>query len=70
MLHDRLTRGRLMSQPIERFGVISGMIELRSKLLPASERVEVCAQSALDFRATAWDVSPLSETLNQPCVVP
>ncbi len=26
-LHDRLTRGRLMSQPIERFGVISGMIE-------------------------------------------
>lgn len=25
------------------------MIELRSKLLPASERVEVCAQSALDF---------------------
>lgn len=27
VLHDRLTRGRLMSQPIERFGVISGMIE-------------------------------------------
>lgn len=26
-LHDRLTRGRLMSQPIARFGVISGMIE-------------------------------------------
>ena len=26
-LHDRLTRGRVMSQPIERFGVISGMIE-------------------------------------------
>lgn len=26
-LHDRLTRGRIMSQPIERFGVISGMIE-------------------------------------------
>lgn len=26
-LHDRLTRGRLMSQPIERFGVITGMIE-------------------------------------------
>lgn len=26
-LHDRLTRGRLMSQPIARFGVITGMIE-------------------------------------------
>ena len=26
-LHDRLTRGRIMSQPIARFGVISGMIE-------------------------------------------
>ena len=26
-LHDRLTRGRIMSQPIERFGVITGMIE-------------------------------------------
>ena len=26
-LHDRLTRGRLMSQPIARFGRISGMIE-------------------------------------------
>ena len=26
-LHDRLTRGRLMSQPIERFGIITGMIE-------------------------------------------
>ena len=27
VLWDRLTRGRLMSQPIERFGVITGMIE-------------------------------------------
>ncbi len=32
MLHDRLTRGRLMSQPIERFGVISGMIETAENL--------------------------------------
>ncbi len=30
-LHDRLTRGRLMSQPVERFGVISGMIETAEK---------------------------------------
>ena len=31
-MHDRLTRGRLMSQPIERFGVISGMIETAENL--------------------------------------
>jgi acetyl-CoA C-acetyltransferase len=31
-LHDRLTRGRVMSQPIERFGVITGMIETAENL--------------------------------------
>lgn len=31
-LHDRLTRGRLMSQPVERFGVITGMIETAENL--------------------------------------
>jgi acetyl-CoA C-acetyltransferase len=31
-LHDRLTRGRAMSQPVERFGVISGMIETAENL--------------------------------------
>jgi acetyl-CoA C-acetyltransferase len=31
-LHDRLSRGRLMSQPIERFGVITGMIETAENL--------------------------------------
>ena len=31
-LHDRLARGRVMSQPIERFGVISGMIETADNL--------------------------------------
>ena len=31
-LWDRLTRGRVMSQPIERFGVISGMIETAENL--------------------------------------
>jgi acetyl-CoA C-acetyltransferase len=31
-LHDRLTRGRLMSQPVERCGVISGMIETAENL--------------------------------------
>lgn len=32
ILWDRLTRGRLMSQPIERFGVITGMIETAENL--------------------------------------
>jgi len=31
-LHDRLTRGRVMSQPIERYGIISGMIETANNL--------------------------------------
>jgi acetyl-CoA C-acetyltransferase len=31
-LHDRLQRGRVMSQPISRFGVISGMIETADNL--------------------------------------
>ncbi len=31
-MHDRLTRGRVMSQPIERFGVITGMIETAENL--------------------------------------
>jgi len=31
-LHDRLMRGRVMSQPVERFGVISGMIETAENL--------------------------------------
>ncbi len=32
VLHDRLTRGRVMSQPQSRFGVISGMIETAENL--------------------------------------
>jgi acetyl-CoA C-acetyltransferase len=31
-MHDRLQRGRVMSQPIARFGVISGMIETAENL--------------------------------------
>ena len=32
VMHDRLARGRVMSQPVERFGVISGMIETADNL--------------------------------------
>ena len=31
-MHDRLSRGRVMSQPVERFGVITGMIETAENL--------------------------------------
>ena len=31
-MHDRLARGRVMSQPVSRFGVISGMIETAENL--------------------------------------
>lgn len=31
-MHDRLARGRVMSQPVERFGVITGMIETAENL--------------------------------------
>ncbi|MBP7336284.1 acetyl-CoA C-acetyltransferase [Niveispirillum sp.] len=31
-MHDRLTRGRVMSQPISRFGIITGMIETAENL--------------------------------------
>ncbi len=31
-MHDRLARGRVMSQPVERFGVITGMIETADNL--------------------------------------
>ncbi|WP_408588876.1 acetyl-CoA C-acetyltransferase [Novosphingobium sp.] len=31
-IHDRLSRGRVMSQPVERFGVITGMIETAENL--------------------------------------
>jgi acetyl-CoA C-acetyltransferase len=31
-MHDRLVRGRVMSQPVSRFGVISGMIETAENL--------------------------------------
>ena len=32
VMHDRLSRGRVMSQPISRFGIISGMIETAENL--------------------------------------
>ncbi len=57
-LHDRLTRGRVMSQPVERFGVISGMIETaenRAKDYGISrEACDEYAVSSHQRAAAAW----------------
>ena len=57
-LHDRLTRGRLMSQPIERFGVITGMIETAENLAKdygiTREAADAYAVGSHQRAARAW----------------
>jgi acetyl-CoA C-acetyltransferase len=56
--HDRLSRGRVMSQPIERFGVISGMIETAENLAKdyqiSRESCDEYAVRSHQRAATAW----------------
>ena len=58
MLHDRLTRGRIMSQPVERFGVISGMIETAENLARdygiTREAADAYAVRSHQRAAAAW----------------
>lgn len=58
-LHDRLTRGRLMSQPVERFGVISGMIETAENLAKdyniSRDAADAYAVGSHQRAAAAWD---------------
>ena len=57
-LHDRLTRGRVMSQPIERFGPISGMIETAENLAAdyniSREQCDAYAARSHARATTAW----------------
>ena len=57
-LHDRLTRGRLMSQPVERFGAISGMIETAENLAKdydiTREQADAYAVRSHQRAAAAW----------------
>jgi len=57
-LHDRLTRARLMSQPIERYGVISGMIETAENLARdygiTREQSDAYAVRSHQRAAAAW----------------
>jgi acetyl-CoA C-acetyltransferase len=58
-MHDRLARGRLMSQPIARFGVISGMIETAENLARdykiSRQACDEYAAASHQRAATAWD---------------
>jgi acetyl-CoA C-acetyltransferase len=57
-MHDRLTRGRVMSQPISRFGVISGMIETAENLARdyqiTREQADAYAARSHQRAAAAW----------------
>ncbi|WP_176598093.1 MULTISPECIES: acetyl-CoA C-acetyltransferase [Sphingobium] len=57
-LHDRLTRARLMSQPIERYGVITGMIETAENLARdygiTREQSDAYAVRSHQRAAAAW----------------
>jgi acetyl-CoA C-acetyltransferase len=72
-LHDRLTRGRVMSQPVERFGVISGMIETAENLAKdyGITREECDAYAAMSHTraAAAWAAGKFDDEL-VPVTVP
>ena len=67
VLWDRLTRGRLMSQPIERFGVITGMIETAENLAKdyriTREQADVFAVRSHRNAAAAWEAGKFDEQL-------
>jgi acetyl-CoA C-acetyltransferase len=69
MLHDRLTRGRIMSQPIERFGVITGMIETAENLARdyqiGREACDACAVRSHQRAAAAWKKGLFDDELVQ-----
>jgi acetyl-CoA C-acetyltransferase len=66
-IHDRLTRGRLMSQPQERFGVISGMIETAENLAKdygiTREQADAYAVRSHQRATAAWGDGLFAEEL-------
>ena len=66
-LHDRLTRGRVMSQPIERSGVISGMIETAENLARdyqiSREACDEYAAMSHQRAAAAWAAGKFEDEL-------
>src|SRR5215472_18281518 len=72
-LHDRLARGRVMSQPIERFGVVSGMIETADNLARdyqiSREECDEYAAMSHQRAAKAWADGKFADEL-VPVAVP
>jgi acetyl-CoA C-acetyltransferase len=72
-LHDRLTRGRLMSQPQARYGVISGMIETAENLAKdygiTREQCDRYAAMSHGRAAAAWAEGKFADEL-VPIAVP
>jgi acetyl-CoA C-acetyltransferase len=66
-IHDRLTRGRLMSQPQERFGVISGMIETAENLAKdygiTREQADAYAVRSHQRATAAWEQGLFADEL-------
>src|SRR3984957_17365684 len=66
-LHDRLARGRVMSQPVERFGVISGMIETADNLARdyqiSREEADAYAGSSPQRAAAAWKAGKFDDEI-------
>ena len=72
-MHDRLTRGRVMSQPISRFGVISGMIETAENLARdyqiSREACDAYAVKSHQRATQAWKENRFADEL-VPVAVP
>ena len=66
-LHDRLSRGRLMSQPIERFGIITGMIETAENLAKdykiKREEADAFAVRSHQNATKAWEEGKFTDHL-------
>jgi len=72
-MHDRLARGRVMSQPISRFGVISGMIETADNLARdyqiSREEADEYAVMSHQRATAAWAAGKFDDEL-VPVAVP
>ena len=66
-MHDRLSRGRVMSQPVSRFGVISGMIETADNLARdyqiTREQSDAYAARSHQRAAKAWAEGKFNDEL-------
>lgn len=66
-LHDRLTRGRVMSQPVARFGVITGMIETAENCAKdydiSREQCDAYAVRSHQRATAAWEAGLFADEL-------